>query len=72
MKTVRNFMWYMYNKWCYDESVHVFGEILGKHIFDKWVWYIENMQDYTLRFFAELDEDCKTKIVERANEIYGE
>lgn len=72
MKSVRNYMWYMYNKWNHQEAIRIFGENLGNHIFDKWVSYAENVRDYTMMFFADLDNECRTKIVERANEIYGE
>ena len=72
MKTVRNFMWYMYNKWNRQEAIYVFGENLGNHLYNKWMRYYENVRDYNLTFFAEIDNECRTKIVQRANEIYGE
>lgn len=66
MKEVTNFMYYMCNKWSPEEAKHVFGESLGAHIFSKWMRYTE-----TLRWFGDLDDKCKQKLVDRANEIYG-
>lgn len=71
MKTVKNFIWYMYNRWNEYEASRIFGKDLGNHIFNKWVEYRENVRDYTVEWFMALDKECQTKIIERANEIYG-
>lgn len=65
---VTNFMLYMYNKWSEDEAKTVFGEILGKHIFGKWR---DAYNDRTMYWYSNLDNVCKQKLVDRANEIYG-
>ena len=64
---VTNFMYYMYNNWCPQEAENLFGKYLGEHIFAK---YIE-FGDGTLYFYGSLDEKCRQKLVDRANEIYG-
>lgn len=67
---VTNFVLYMFNKWCIEEAIFVFGENLGKHIFEKWVWYRENNGDQ-LVWYANLDNTCRRKLVDRANELYN-
>ena len=68
---VTNFMYYIFNRWSEGEAVHIFGENLGKHIFSKYVDYVQRHLG-ELRFYAELDNGCKQKMVDRANEIYGD
>ena len=63
---VTNFMYYMYNKWSLDESIRVFGEDLGDHIYCKWL----NRQD-NLQWYGELDNNCKQKLVDVADKIYN-
>lgn len=65
MNEVTHFMLYIYNRWCYDECVSLFGESLGKHIWSKYEKYSDR-----LYWYAELDNKCKQKLVDRANEIY--
>ena len=63
---VTNFMYYMFNKWNVNEAKLLFGENLGSHIFDKWQHYTDQ-----LYWYAELDNECRQKIVDRANELYN-
>lgn len=68
--SVTNFMYYIFNRWSEQEAINLYGEALGRHIWGKYVDYIErNLGE--LRFYAELDVRCKNIIVERADEIYG-
>ena len=60
-------MYYMYNKWSYNECVTLFGDILGAHIMSKLDYYKNDI----LRWYAELDNSCRNKIVKRADELYG-
>lgn len=64
---VTNFMYYMYNKWCLDECLALFGKSLGAHI---WKKYEDNMGLDKLYWYASLDRTCQQKLVDRANEIY--
>ena len=64
------FMWYMYNKWNRHEAVLVFGS-LGDHIYNKWV-HCRTTELGDLYWYSELDENCRQKIVDRANAIYSE
>ena len=59
-------MYYMFNVWCLDEAIKIFGDNLGRHIFGKFI-----DRDDTLRFYSELDNECRAKIVERADAYYG-
>lgn len=65
MTQVEAFGYYMYNKWNQYEANVVFGENLGSHIFDKWI----NNRD-VMMFFMNLDNDCRQKLVERAEQFY--
>lgn len=66
MNEVTNFMYYMFNRWCPDECVALFGKDLGEHIWKKY----EEVGSDKLYWYAELDDKCKQKLVDRANEIY--
>ena len=66
---VECFMYYMYNRWCLDESVLLFGENLGNHIYGKWI-HKANTHDQTMSWYGELDKSCRDKIYDRAIEIY--
>ena len=66
MNEVTKFMFYIYNKWNEYEAEKIFGKDLGKHIWNKWI----NRSD-SLRWYSELDNECKQKLVDRANEIYS-
>ena len=67
MNEVTNFMYYMFNKWCYDECIKLFGQNLGSHI---WKKYEDNESSDKLYWYASLDNKCRQKLVDRANEIY--
>lgn len=67
---VTRFMWYMFNKWCKNEAIRIFGENLGNHIWDKWSEIIRFGCGDNLYFYAQLDNDCRQKLVDRANEVY--
>ena len=68
---VTNFMFYIYNKWSKEESVRLFGNDLGNHIFNQWVGKHEYSNDITMSWYADLDNGCRRKIVDRANELYN-
>lgn len=65
-KAVENFMFYMYNQWDKDEAYKVFGKIMGDHLWSNWC----NSHD-ELQWYAYLDDENRTKIIERANEVYN-
>lgn len=58
---------YLYNRWNINESIELFGEWMGKHIYDKWT----SLDGDMLRFICELDEDCYNKLIGRACSIYN-
>lgn len=66
VKIIDNFMYYFYNKWNEYEAEKVFGRNFGKHIYEK---YLE-CDKHVLRFYGSLDKDCKSKLVNRVNEVY--
>lgn len=68
---VTYFMWYMMNKWCLDESKHVYGDNLGEHIWGKWNDVVRFGDGDQLRFYGNLDTVCRNKLVARALEFYN-
>lgn len=69
MKEVNNFMYYMFNRWCKHEAIVIYGKELGEHIFAKYLKYMEKGLG-ELRFYAELDNECRSKLVKRALQVY--
>lgn len=67
---VTYFMWYMYNKWNAAEAKIIFGEILGNHIYKKWIDIVRYGDGDQLRFYANLDIVSRNKLVERALYYY--
>ena len=65
MNEVTNFMYYCFNRWSLDEACAIFGNDHGNHIWEKWTGKFDS-----LIWYSELDDDCKQKLVDRANEIY--
>jgi hypothetical protein len=68
---VTNFMLYIYNKWSKEEAIMLFGNDLGNHIFTKWVNAVNESSDSNLYWYSNLDNACRRKIVDRANELYN-
>lgn len=66
MNEVTKFMYYIFNRWNPEEACAVFGNDLGKHIWEKWT----RKADFLI-WYSELDKDCRQKLVDRANEIYS-
>lgn len=65
------FMYYMYNKWSKEESIRLFGNDLGNHIFNKWLGKHEYSNDITMSWYADLDNERRQMIVDRAIEVYS-
>ena len=59
-------MWYMFNKWSHAEAVAIYGNDLGNHIYEKWL-----NSPSPLHLFADIDSECREKLVERAVKIYA-
>lgn len=70
MNEVKKFGYYLFNKWNRDESIHVFGENLGNHIWGKWNSVVRDGCGDQLYWFMNLDDSCKQKLIDRVNEIY--
>jgi len=64
-------MYYLFNRWSEAEAVRIYGDNLGHHIWKKYIDYM-NRQLGELRFYAELDNVCRQKLVDRADELYGD
>lgn len=70
-RIVTYFMWYVFNVWNIAESKAVFGYQLGTYVYKKYVEYVFDNRMDVLRWYSELDTDCKTKLVNRAYEVYN-
>ena len=68
---VTNFMFYLFNRWSKEEAIRLYGNNLGNHIFNKWVEKHEYSNDITMSWYSDLDNECRRKIVDRANELYN-
>ena len=67
---VTNFMYYVFNDWNKEEAELLFGQNLGQHIYGKWV-YCRERRLGDLWWYSELDNDCRQKIVDRANQLHN-
>lgn len=56
--TIKNAMYYAYNAFNESESIRLFGDNLGKHIWGKFLGYDYNF----LKLYAELDNECRHKL----------
>lgn len=71
--TLDCYLYYMWNTWSYEECIIIFGEMIGSHI---WVKWIRECQDFGAKgapasFYAELDRGTRKKIVQRAIAHYN-
>lgn len=67
---VTNFMYYICNNWSLEESWDLFGYDLGLHVWQKWFDRRNDIHGDFL-WYSELDNECKNKIIARANELYA-
>ena len=67
-----SYMIYMANKWSPNEAKRVFGEDLGKHVWDKYEEYCESSGMYGAyaRLVFELSNDNLDLLLRRACELY--
>lgn len=64
---VTYFMWYIYNKYDESESELLFGN-MGEYIFRKLIEH--GGRCCALSWYADLDNDCQQRLVDRAIELY--
>lgn len=71
---VTSFMFYMWNRWCKEECMKVFGDgHIGEHIWSKWCGACDKMgssRGAAEIFYAELSTGNRDKLVRRATECY--
>ena len=65
---ITNFIYYLYNNWNKEESIMLFGERLGAILYGKWE---KRYMNDSLRWYSELNLNCKRIIVDRSNKIYN-
>lgn len=65
---ITNFIYYLYNNWNKEEAIMLFGERLGAILYGKWE---KRYMNDSLRWYSELNLNCKRIIVDRSNKIYN-
>lgn len=72
-KYIDSYMKFMYNQWDYNMCISIFGEMLGDHIWGKWLDTRERdgIDAAITNIWWELDRDCIEKILARAFETYN-
>lgn len=67
-----SYMIYMANRWGQDEAQKVFGEMLGNHIWSKYMSYANSEGRYAAyaKLVFELDSDNLKLLLDRATSIY--
>ena len=71
---VSSFFYYMWNKFCYEEAIKIFGQNLGDHIWVKWKHKCSQHPcslGAAEDLFSELDTSNRAKVVNRAIECYN-
>ena len=67
---VSSYFYYMWNRWSKEECATVFGNMAG-HFWEKWCHLSNSSPSGAAeRLYAELGNDARHKIVERACELY--
>lgn len=56
------FLYYMFNAWSLSEAITIFGNNLGRHVYDQYQRRLGN----TMIWYADLDTECRDKLVNRA------
>lgn len=65
----RRIILFMANKWDYEMSLSIFGNVMGSHYWLKWCQYHDVSPDYaTMRLFYEIDDENLQKLIVRALE----
>lgn len=70
--TVSSFFYYMWNAWCEEECGIVFASVGYKHFWSKWcIASKPTPYGAAEKFYAELTEDNRALLVNRACKIYN-
>jgi hypothetical protein len=69
---VTAFMFYMWNAWCEEECKLVWKDDFWPHFWNKWCHFCEEHSRFGAveEFYAELSNDNRNKLVQRALEVY--
>lgn len=52
-KEFKNIILFMANRWCHEESIRIFGKVMGDHFFYKWC-DAPSPDQGTMRLFYEM------------------
>lgn len=73
-KVIESFFYYMWNEWCLKECLLVFRDAsgTGTHYWAQWCYFYQSdgSNGAISRFFAYLDSENRTRLVNRALELY--
>ena len=72
-KYIDAYMKFMYNQWDHDMCISIFGEMLGDHIWGKWlaVREYDGVDAAITNIWGKLDYGCLEKILDRAFKTYN-
>ena len=66
------YFFFMWNRWDERECHKIFGEMLGNHLWNKWITYCQEKGSHhaTSKFYAELDCTNREILVEYCIQYY--
>lgn len=67
------YLFFMWNEWCKDICLAIFGKLMGEHIWGKWCHLCEEYRSVgaPAAIYSELDAEKRRAIVERAIKHYN-
>lgn len=71
MKEIMNLVYYLCNQWSLDECRKMFGNELGRHVWERWNDVVRFGCGDQVYWFMNLDKGTRQRIVDRANELYN-
>lgn len=67
---ITKFMWFMYNRWNQQESVAIFGDNLGQHIYFKYIELVNERNMDILYWYSTLDKTSRMQLINRVEQCY--
>lgn len=67
---ITKFMWFMYNRWNQQESVGIFGDNIGQHIYFKYIELVNERNMDILYWYSTLDKTSRMQLINRVEQCY--
>lgn len=65
LDAVNSLFYYMWNEWSKEESLKIFGNVMGEHFYSKWNIYNGNFES----LWANMSDENREKLLNRAIEV---